>query len=462
MLVCASAAHAVPVTDGLLLWLDAADPATMFQDLGLTTPALDGDPVAVWLDKSGNDFSATQPDMGLLPVRNDTAMNGDPALRFVGAEGDGMLIDDGLVLARPYTAFIVNQYYGDVRGRTLQGQDDNWLHGLWGGNISSYATGFIGANTAAQTNFTYVADTTGTPAGDSTFVVNGVDQTVDPAPTGAPGRLGLVSGGMFPLEVSDADISEVVIYNRVLTESELTDVRDYLYGKYAAATAESNTVLAGSLGTFTGGDAGEGLDLSGVFPYAINVGGPGGQVAGDAVFTDGSIAGMASGSSPGATISPDPSNEILNWHAPAYGDTANDDAIESVMESIRWFTPPGLGIDLEVDPGQPYKLQLLFTENCCDRGFDITVEGELVVDNLNIPLTQEGIANTAQGVVYSYLVTAEDDMLNIGLGGSNLRALDNNPILGALTLELVPEPAGLTLILIGLGGLLAARGRRRG
>ena len=204
----------------------------------------------------------------------------------------------------------------------------------------------MAATPPADVNFAYVADTTGTPTGDSTLFVNGLDSTVASAPIGQPGRLGLVSGGMFPAEVSDADISEVVVYNRVLDASELTQVRDHLYAKYNATTllppADTNTVLSGAIGSFTGGDPGEGLDMTGNFAYAINVGGPGGAIVGDAEFTDGSIAGMAGGSSSGASITV--ANEIADWHAPAYGDSANDDGLETVMQSIRWNTPPGVEI----------------------------------------------------------------------------------------------------------------------
>ncbi len=339
-------------------------------------------------------------------------------------------------------------------------EDANWLHGLWGASVSSYADGFIGGNPAADPNFVYIADTTGTPAGDSTLFVNGLDFTVNPAPTGSPGRLGLSSGGMFPAEASDADISEVVIYNRVLNETELNDVRSFLYTKYSATILEppapTNTVLAGSIGTFTGGDPGEGLDLTGTFAYAINVGGPGGGVAGTATFTDGSN----EGGTPDASINPLPSNQIATWHAPEYGDSANDQSIEQVMQSIRWNTPPGLTVDLDVIAGQPYKLQLLFAENCCDRGFDISVDGELVVDNFNIQVAQGGIANTAAGVVYSLSVTPEDGVLSIALGGSNPLAPDNNPILNGLTLEVVPEPSSVTLAVLSLVGLIGF-GRRR-
>ncbi len=452
---------AVPITDGLLLWLDASDSSTLFQDAALTIPAAAGDPVGGWADKSGNGYNATQPTAGLEPMLDLTAMNGQPAVRFESASGDGMFIDDALSLARPYTVFIVNQYYGDTKGRTLQGQDANWLHGLWSGNISSYADGFIGGNPPADTSFVYVADTTGVPAGDSTLFVNGLDMTVSSAPVGQPGRLGLVSGGMFPAEVSDADVSEVVVYNRVLDASELTAVRNDLYTKYNVTTllppADTNTVLSGAIGTFTGGDPGEGLDLSGEFAYAINVGGPGGSVVEDATFTDGSIAGMDGGSSPGATITV--ANEIVDWHAPEYGDSANDDGLETVMQSIRWNNPPGVEVNLDVTPGQEYKLQLLFAEQCCDRGFDITVEDELVVDNFNVQVTQEGMGNTSQGVFYTKSFVAGDDVLNILLGGVNPLASDNNPILNGVTLEVVPEPSSLVLTLLGLLGVAGLRRR---
>jgi hypothetical protein len=461
-LMLSATGWAVPVTDGMLLWLDASDPATLFQDAALTIPAAAGDPIGGWADKSGNGYDATQSDGLLQPFLDATAMNGRPAVRFEGASGDGMLIDDSLSLVRPYTAFIVNQYYGATRGRTLQGRDANWLHGLWMGNISSFAGGFIGGNPVADGNFVYVADTTGTPTGDSTLYVNGLNMTVNSAPLDAPGRLGLVSGGMFPLEVSDADIAEVVIYNRVLDSSELTQVRDFLYAKYDTTTllppAPTNTVLSGAIGGFTGGDAGEGLDMSGNFAYAINVGGPGGAVVGDATFTDGSIAGMAGGSSPGATINV--ANEILAWHTPAYGDSPDDNGIESVMQSIRWNVPPGVNVDLNVTPGQAYKLQLLFAENCCDRGFDITVEGELAVDNFNVQVTQGGIANTAQGAVFSKEFVAGDDVLNILLGPSNPLAPDNNAILNGLTLELVPEPGSMTLAVLALLAMASRRQRK--
>ena len=147
--LCQSA-QAVPVTDGLVLWLDATDPDTLFQDDDFSTPSGPGDPVGGWLDKSGNDYSGTQIDDFLQPSYAADAMNGLPAVRFDGIDGDGMFIDDGLFLERDYTVFIVNQYWGDVQGRTLQARDGpNWLHGLWGGQYGSFAEGWIGNDPGA-------------------------------------------------------------------------------------------------------------------------------------------------------------------------------------------------------------------------------------------------------------------------------------------------------------------------
>ncbi len=460
-LAMAATVHAVPVTDGLLLWLDAGDASTLYQDTAMTTAAMSGDPVALWADKSGNGYHAVQADAAFVPVANATGMNGAPTISFSGADGDGMTINDGLTLNRPYSAFIVNQYTGDVRGRTLQSQDENWLLGLWNGSVSAFAGGFIGANPVADVNTPYVVDSTGTPGGESTLYVNGLDSTTNAAPNVSPGRLAFGSGGMFPAEVSDADVSEVVLYDRVLNATELADVRSFLYDKYnptiLTPPEPENTVLAGMLGTFSGGDPGEGLDLEGAFAHAINVGGPASTV-GSVEFTDGTIAGMEGGSSPGAAITV--ANEIGAWHAPGYGDSAADDGLEVVTSSIRWNTPPGVNVDLDVEAGAEYKVQLLFAENCCNRGFDISIEGELLVDNFNLPTTQGGIANTEQGALFTYSLTAGDDQLNIVLGGSNPLAPDNNPTLSGITVERVPEPSSLALLVLGFFGMVSQMRRR--
>ena len=210
--------------------------------------------------------------------------------------------------------------------------------------------------------------------------------------------------------------------------------------------AGSNPLVAGSIpastvGTFTGGDAGEGLDLDGTFAYAFNFGGPASGAVRDANFVADTAAGIS-------WVAP---NQIPNWHAPAYGDTANDDGIELVMQSIRYNGAPGtVQVNLPgLTAGQRYKLQLLFAEQCCaGRGYDIKLEGGMIVNEFIPALVQEGAGNTSLGVVVSYEFLAKDDVLNIVLDGNTATdpaINDRNPILNGVTLESLSAAAPASL-----------------
>ena len=237
------------------------------------------------------------------------------------------------------------------------------------------------------------------------------------APTSDPAVVDLITTGM----VSGDSYS--------LSVAGVTDLRISQNPIGPNQTTFSTSVLAAAE-IFLGGDEGEGLDLDGTFPYAMNFGTNGtvGQ-ARDANFTSDSAPGI-SWSAP---------NQIPNWHNPTYGDTPNDDVIEQVMQSIRWNTGPVTVNLANLVPGQTYKLQLLFAEQCCaNRGFDIRVEGLLVVNDLLPALIQGGPGNTSQGVVVTYQFTAPDNVLNIQLTSdltTDPAITDHNPILNGLTLE---------------------------
>jgi hypothetical protein len=209
-------------------------------------------------------------------------------------------------------------------------------------------------------------------------------------------------------------------------------------------------------GTFTGGDAGEGLDFTGDFEYAVNVLGNGGGTVGDATFTNDSASGV--------NISAQ--NQIIGWHNANYGNSANDNALEYIMQSIRWS---GRGTDVvtvsldDLTIGSDYSLQLLFAESCCSRGFDIKVEGQQIWNDFSAHALQGSINNTAKGAFLRYDFTAQDKILNIALGGSAAYG-DNNPILNGLTLEnttQVPEPTSLAIFALGVMGLAARRFKKQ-
>jgi hypothetical protein len=67
---------------GLALWLDGSDTRTLFSDIGMTTLAENGQAVALWRDKSGNNNHATNGVVANMPKRSDNARNGKTGLLF--------------------------------------------------------------------------------------------------------------------------------------------------------------------------------------------------------------------------------------------------------------------------------------------------------------------------------------------------------------------------------------------
>jgi hypothetical protein len=238
------------------------------------------------------------------------------------------------------------------------------------------------------------------------------------------------------------------------------------------ASAVANPVI----GTYSGGDPGEGLDFQGNFAYAIDVGAgtTGGQTIGDAVFTRWSVNASSPGSgTPGATITAQ--NEDSSVMQP--GTTAADAALKSVVDTGRWADlPNNITADLAVTPGRQYLLQLIFQEgwNATAPGirqFNIDVEGTRVATNFDItgvtgPQTrnmaatpQVNVQNTL-GAFLRYQFTAGDSTANIVLSHTTNPRIDN-PRIEALTLEIVPEPTTLAAIGLLVSCLVVGRRRRR-
>eukprot|EP01052_Picozoa_sp_SAG31_P002232 SAG31_NODE_77_length_27533_cov_47.448859_3_plen_732_part_00 len=181
--------------------------------------------------------------------------------------------------------------------------------------------------------------------------------------------------------------------------------------------------------TFTGADLGEGLDFTGNFLYAVDIGGPGGQVIGDANFTDDT-------STLGVSVTAQ--YDMLEWgSALDFGDSAADNALASVMHSIRWSAHPSpVIVTLEVTPGTKYRLQLMFHEQCCSRAFDVLIDGVAIVDEYSPQRDQGGMSEPGRpGAAIKYDFVATASTVTVSLEGADAFA-DANPILNALTLEI--------------------------
>ncbi|MCU0797137.1 MAG: chitobiase/beta-hexosaminidase C-terminal domain-containing protein [Akkermansiaceae bacterium] len=181
----------------------------------------------------------------------------------------------------------------------------------------------------------------------------------------------------------------------------------------------------------------DGLDLSGNFPYAINIGTNGATgTIGNAQFTTDSASGI--------TITAP--NQISNWASRNFGNSAAENVLEGVVQSIRWgFPSQPVQVELaNTVPGRRYKMQVIIAEGGdYNRRFDVLIDGSLVADDIN-PSTLQGIpisTYSAGAVVHEF--TANGSSVTLTLDGSNVTtpSVDNNPILNAVTLEEIPTPA---------------------
>lgn len=206
------------------------------QDKNSLVLHLDGDNYQagdVWEDGSGRGNHANKADGCTMPVLHEVVnYNGKTfkVMRF--ADDSGMILPDTLDVQEPYTVMIIDRYYGSVKGRTLQSRELNWLLGKWNGQNGCLMWSWVHHGTYRVV--------------DNVFNLNTVTLTQDRAAAWyldgklegnlareycGPGKLGLCKGGLHP-EVSEADIAAILIWNRVLSDTERRQVEQWLSRRY--------------------------------------------------------------------------------------------------------------------------------------------------------------------------------------------------------------------------------------
>ena len=217
-----------------------------------------------------------------------------------------------------------------------------------------------------------------------------------------------------------------------------------------SASAERNLIVNAGTGdvTFSGSITGGGdysagftqgsftnesdLDFSGTFLNAINIAGNAVTV-GDAAFQRGHAGYNTSNSNESFQ------NQITSWNATTWSSSG----LTELMRGIRWSGGTGHSPYVQftnATAGKKYKIQALFKERCCNRYFDVYVDGTKIVDDFKPQLSGGNGGSTGRYLTYQFEASSSNVMFRMSgrtseNGGSRLHGNDVNPILNAISIE---------------------------
>ncbi len=214
----------------LQTWVDATDPAASGVE-----PA-DGTTISIWKDKSGK--GQDLPTAGTAAVLALTGFGGLPAIHYGGFGGH----QSPYVIGSDYTISYISKLNGTQNGRVVgDWSGGNILLGYWNGNMHGFYINGAPENLfgstapvsiAATTQKNWYTFTRSSLSGAFTFYNQGNVYATNPASSAPNMKLMLGCGYGNTGECSNVFISELVVYNRVLTPQELNVLNVYMKSKW--------------------------------------------------------------------------------------------------------------------------------------------------------------------------------------------------------------------------------------
>lgn len=189
--------------------------------------------VTQWLDQSVAANPVVQTTASALPTLRLQAKNNQPTVNFTSSQKMWVTRNVGT----PYTAFVVSRLTGSIYNRrVLSGWGNVWLLGYYGGyKDQMYADGWVSTNNVAyNTNWTLYA--AGGNGQHTAFYGAGNLLASNTTYKAGPNGISLNGYGSGLSEVSDCEISEVVVIGAYLSSADRQTVDAYLNQKYGVYT----------------------------------------------------------------------------------------------------------------------------------------------------------------------------------------------------------------------------------
>jgi hypothetical protein len=225
---------------GLLIWLDADDPASITSSSGA---------VSQWSDRSGNARHVTQTTAGAKPTTGTTTQNGRNVLAFDGGDWLG----NGSPFMQDAAATVCVVFYdtGDNNMVISEGRAGNDL-GMWTlGNLitSEYARAYHENNSGTTRWDINTGNPTTSPirityqrtAADGSGNVTAYLYDSEGGSTSSAGNVNTFSPGLFTVgalrrigvagQISGW-VAEILAYNQRYTGDDLDDIHNYLDTKW--------------------------------------------------------------------------------------------------------------------------------------------------------------------------------------------------------------------------------------
>ncbi len=202
------------VTSGLICYLDAGN-VKSYPGTG-----------TVWYDLSGNGNNGT-----LINGPTFSSVNGG----VIVLDGVNDYIDVPINLTNTTYTVLGASRYVVASGRTFAAKNNNWLMGHWSNTTQNhYAEGWVTSVGAgpSDTSWRIYAATGNQPTDSWAFYVNGKLNT-GPNANGTNGPNGFAIGSSSGSgEFSNSHISHFIVYNRVLTDVEISKNFNALRGRF--------------------------------------------------------------------------------------------------------------------------------------------------------------------------------------------------------------------------------------